>query len=627
MGCNSSKPCDPKPAAKDPKAQPTEPNAEPKGTPFVTKKKQHTDHCIMMCPYFMVKPNEFGVWKAKADAFYKAAEETDDLLFYGMGFNDGGVHIRQGYRNASALIDHLQRADKPMTDALKNCKLAKVDVYGPKSQLNKVKKVMTKIGDCYFSFYECSSTMKPCRRPTEYTGQLGSDTLVSCSITIKATMVEYKALAPKIKCVHSRARDHPGNESCLVAYCVKQCTVMLLGFFDNMESTMEHVACSVSHLGHECIHNLEMHGPDAEMAKCKALINKGLAGAENAISMVKASLESCCTRAKEEAKRAKACTAAATKAISCGVSAKMKECRHNVCSAINDLQARAEEMAKECYNEMVNVEGCTNEVARAISKGAYKKAMKAVCEVRQAADEASKVAYRTACAAGHTVEIAIEKAHAAAECGAKACHDALVEEEAAVRIACTSAEEYVKACALEAKEEAEKAVQECKAELHACRLAVECSCKAVEHACSDAAKGLRKEVCCMWTSVKKMSEEVVGECYKEEHKGAKITNEAVDLVCQRAMGACWSIVGSAEQVFYVAYEHAVSCKKSVEHATNAAVSAAESAAHRACNLWKTNEKTTGDACTEAEAMVAQNEKSVEKVWRKTTTYVVQTETR
>merc|ERR1740129_1531060 len=128
-----------------------------------------------------------------ADGFYQAVKESDELLFYSMAFCEGGVLVRQGYRNGSALLAHLRKADKPMTDALKIGKLEKVEVHGPKRQLRAVRKEMTSIGDCYFTFFETNKAIEGCRRPTEFSGKDGSDNLISCDLAVTGTKEELKA--------------------------------------------------------------------------------------------------------------------------------------------------------------------------------------------------------------------------------------------------------------------------------------------------------------------------------------------------------------------------------------------------------------------------------------------------
>mmetsp|Transcript_34374 Transcript_34374/g.102712 ORF Transcript_34374/g.102712 Transcript_34374/m.102712 type:complete len:299 (+) Transcript_34374:75-971(+) len=282
MGCAQSAPAK-EPAENIPRAAATDQSANTsgqKGTPFVTKQKYRKDPVVMMCPYFKVLPDQLDAWKKNCDAFYNAAQAANELIFYGMAFNDGGVHIQQGFASADSLLAHLRKADPPMTEALKNSTLEKVEVYGARRQLRKVKKSMTAIGDVMFQFFETHPKIQGVRRPTEFSGKPGSDKLVTCHVSIEAEKVKtVRTLRSKIKSVHRRTMDIHGSESFFVAHCEEQKTVKLVSTYDNMDAMMEHLSCVVSHLGVDAVCGLHVHGPDAEMEKLNSLTGKSSGGA------------------------------------------------------------------------------------------------------------------------------------------------------------------------------------------------------------------------------------------------------------------------------------------------------------------------------------------------------------
>jgi len=592
---------------------------EPRGTPFVTKRKHHTDPIIMMYPYFKVSPEQFEQWKEHCDEFYKAAMETDDLLCYGMAFNDGGVHVRQGYRSAAALLEHLRRADRPMTDALKHSTLQRVEVHGPRRQLAKVKRQMTKVGDCLFQFFETCPKMTGIRRPTEFSGTPGSDTLVSCHVSINiAKFEELKVIVPKIRAVHRRARCSPGNESFSVSMRLEQGVVTLVATFDSMEAAVEHLACLMAHLGAEALHTLEMHGPEAEMAKLRALMDGADAAGEAAAGLLQEALVAAAKKAAEDAREAKACAEAAARVAAAGVSEAAREARERMVATLEDLQKKAEEMAQVVYRDAMKAAGAEKAAAKALADQAYKRAMQAAAEVRQAADAAAKKSYEVAVAAGTAAEQALEGAHQAAEAAARSMHEELMDVYEATRSTETAAAQAV--------EDAGDAVQaEAQESLEAAKMAAELSLQALKGVIGEAAKESRRATLRTWDSIKKASEEAVKAVYAKERAAEAATEETLKMAADRARAAAWAVVSTSEHVYFAACEEALAAGKAADQAKEVAAKAAEAAVDKAVAVWRRGEQLTADAVKAAEAMVNQAEKALERAWERTTTYVLDAE--
>jgi len=590
--------------------------AELMGIPFVAKEKHHADPIIMMCSYFKILPEKLGPWKEHCDEFYKAAMETEGLLSYGMAFNEGGVHVRQGYRSAAALLEHLCRADRPLTEALKHSTLQRVEVHGARRHLAEVKGQMTRIGECFFQFFETHSKMTGIRRPTEFSGQPGSDTLVSCHVSIKvAEVTELRALAQKTIAVHRRARCSPGNESFGVSQCLEQGVATLMASFDSMEAAVEHLAYIAAHLGADVLSALEMHGPEAEIAKLRASTGKAGVAPEAASSMLQNALAVAAKRGAEDAREAKACAEAAARVAASVLSEAAKEAREQMAPTIEALHKRAEKMAQEIYRDAMKAAGATKCSAKARADRAYERAMQAASEVRQAADQAARESYEVTVAAGVSVEQALEVAHRAAGAAARSIHGELVDMYKAAR-------SKEKAAAVEdAGDAAQRGAKEA---LEAAKMAADLSWQVFEGVFHEAWQESRQATLCARESLKRTSEEVVEALYQNDRE-AEAATEMIKTAADRARAAAWAVVSTSEHVYCTACEEALAAGKEPEQAREAAAKSVEAAADKAVAVWRRGEQLDWDAVRATESMASQEERVFEKVCERSTTYVLDAE--
>jgi len=605
MGCDLSKPHQPAAVAQE----------ELTVIPSVAKRKHHVDQVVVICPYFKVSPEQFGLWKKHCDNFHKAAMEIDGMLYYGMAFNDSGVYIRQGFRTVAALLEDLGRADGSMTEPLKHSALQRVEVHGTRRQLVKVK---SKIGCRCSQFFETHPTMRGIRRPTEFSGQPGSDTLVSCHVSVKVVKVEeLRILEAKIKAVHRRARSRPGNESLSISKCLEQGVVTLVAHFDSTEAAVEHLACVVAHLGVEALHTLEMHGPEAEMAKLHALMGKSEAAAGPTASILQETLAAAAARAAEDAREMKACAEVASQVAAAGLSEVAKQARERMAGTVEALQKKAEHMAREVYKQATKAVGSTKDSAKMLADQAYKRAMQAASEVRQAADEAARKSYERAMAASKVVEQALEDANKAAEAAAGSILQELTDACEAARSTETAVAHTV--------EDAGDAVQAEEQEtLEAAKMAAELGWQAFEGAISEAAKESREATMRMWGSLKMIAEQAVEELYAEEREAEAAAEAMIKMASDRARAAAWAVVSTSEHAYWAVYEEALAAGKAVDQAKEAAAKAVEAAVDKAVAVWRRGEQLAVDAMRVAEAMALLPEKALERVWELTTTYIVDT---
>ena len=96
------------------------------------------DTCVSLKPYFTIH-------EGKVEEFKKIWKDSYDLtepgmLYYGFSFKGNKAHCREGYRDAKAVNEHLDNVGKALEEALKIADLDRLEVHGPKDQIDILKK-------------------------------------------------------------------------------------------------------------------------------------------------------------------------------------------------------------------------------------------------------------------------------------------------------------------------------------------------------------------------------------------------------------------------------------------------------------------------------------------------------
>lgn len=61
-------------------------------------------------------------------------------MFYSFSFNEDVTHCREGYKDAAAVLSHLENVGALLTEALKISDLTRLEVHAPAAELEKLKK-------------------------------------------------------------------------------------------------------------------------------------------------------------------------------------------------------------------------------------------------------------------------------------------------------------------------------------------------------------------------------------------------------------------------------------------------------------------------------------------------------
>lgn len=108
------------------------------------------DHCVSVAPYFKVHSGKLQEFKRICATFVAQSATEPDCLYYGFSFNDDLAHCREGFKNAQALIDHVENLSPIVAQMTEVSDLIKIEIHGVESELAKLREPLAKLNPEYF---------------------------------------------------------------------------------------------------------------------------------------------------------------------------------------------------------------------------------------------------------------------------------------------------------------------------------------------------------------------------------------------------------------------------------------------------------------------------------------------
>lgn len=96
------------------------------------------DQCCSFVPYFQIHNGKQDDFKALCERFVEKTKAEPDCLFYGFTFNDDKVHCREAYKDADALLAHLDNVGALVGEALAMADIVRLEIHGTESELQKL---------------------------------------------------------------------------------------------------------------------------------------------------------------------------------------------------------------------------------------------------------------------------------------------------------------------------------------------------------------------------------------------------------------------------------------------------------------------------------------------------------
>jgi quinol monooxygenase YgiN len=109
---------------------------------------------ISLHPYFKVHPGKLETVKAGFPRFVEKTANEKNNLFYEFTVNGDEVFCREAYESAEGVLAHLDNIGGLLMEMLKISDLTRVEVHGPASELEKLKKPLSHLNPAWFAL-EC----------------------------------------------------------------------------------------------------------------------------------------------------------------------------------------------------------------------------------------------------------------------------------------------------------------------------------------------------------------------------------------------------------------------------------------------------------------------------------------
>ena len=113
----------------------------------------HPSKVVSIHPYFRAKPGKLDAAKALLPKFVEKTATEKDNLYYDFTINGDGIFCREAYVGAQALLDHLTNVGEVLNTFLQLVDVVRVEVHGPKDELEKLKKPLSDLNPQWFEFF------------------------------------------------------------------------------------------------------------------------------------------------------------------------------------------------------------------------------------------------------------------------------------------------------------------------------------------------------------------------------------------------------------------------------------------------------------------------------------------
>lgn len=109
------------------------------------------DKCCSIVPYFKVHEGKLDAFKTLCEQFVDKTVMEPKCLYYGFSFDGEQAHFREGYKDAQGVLAHLENVGALLEEALKIADLTRLEIHGPRDELEKLKEPLADLNPQYFT--------------------------------------------------------------------------------------------------------------------------------------------------------------------------------------------------------------------------------------------------------------------------------------------------------------------------------------------------------------------------------------------------------------------------------------------------------------------------------------------
>ena len=108
------------------------------------------DSTVTIVPYIKVHSGKMQEFKALCERFVEMSKGEAGCLYYGFSFNGDLAFCREGYKNADALLAHLENVGTLLAEMQHLSDIARLEIHGPESEVAKLRGPLTDYKPEYF---------------------------------------------------------------------------------------------------------------------------------------------------------------------------------------------------------------------------------------------------------------------------------------------------------------------------------------------------------------------------------------------------------------------------------------------------------------------------------------------
>lgn len=108
------------------------------------------DTAVSIHPYFKVHSESHEAFKALLPEFIERTQSDADCLYYSFTQHEDIIHCREGYKNAEALLAHVNSVGDLIEKALTLSEMLRLEIHGPADELAKLKEPLADLTVDYY---------------------------------------------------------------------------------------------------------------------------------------------------------------------------------------------------------------------------------------------------------------------------------------------------------------------------------------------------------------------------------------------------------------------------------------------------------------------------------------------
>jgi quinol monooxygenase YgiN len=113
-----------------------------------------SDSVCSLAPVFAIQPDQVEAFKRLGEAMLQRTQSEPGCLYYGFCYDGTTARCREGYRDAQALLAHLDNVGDLLEQAQAIATLERFEVFGAANQLEQLREPLAALNARFFVMAE-----------------------------------------------------------------------------------------------------------------------------------------------------------------------------------------------------------------------------------------------------------------------------------------------------------------------------------------------------------------------------------------------------------------------------------------------------------------------------------------